>query len=436
MNTPILDFLKSYDGVVRLHMPGHKGKVNPYDITEVDGADVLYSPHGIIAESEKNAAEIFGTAKTAYSVEGSSLGIRAAVYLVATYAKSIGKNPVVIAARNVHSTFISACALSDVSPDWLYGKDDEIISSSVTPEILDDALNHTDATAFYLTSPDYLGNIADVSKFADICHKYGALLVVDDAHGAYLNFLSESRHPIALGADIVVDSAHKTLPCLTGTAYVHISKSAPTFFAENLNNALSLFASTSPSYLLLSSLDEFNGKADDFKTKLQSTVQATEKVKIALNEKGHILVGNEPLKITISAKPYGYLGTEIASALNEKNIVVEFADKDFLTVMISPCNTPDDLNALLDALCALPKKSAILAPCPKPAQGEKVLSVREAVFSPSEKISSKNAEGRVLAGLTLSCPPAVPIAICGERLSRNAIDALAYYGIDDVNVIK
>lgn len=436
MNTPILDFLKSYDGVVRLHMPGHKGKVNPYDITEVDGADVLYSPHGIIAESEKNAAEIFGTAKTAYSVEGSSLGIRAAVYLVATYAKSIGKKPVVIAARNVHSTFISACALSDVNPEWLYGKDDEIISSSVTPEMLDDALNHTDATAFYLTSPDYLGGIADVSKFADICHKHGALLVVDDAHGAYLNFLSESRHPIALGADIVVDSAHKTLPCLTGTAYVHISKSAPTFFAENLNNALSLFASTSPSYLLLSSLDEFNGKADDFKTKLQSTVQATEKVKIALNEKGHILVGNEPLKITISAKPYGYLGTEIASALNEKNIVVEFADKDFLTVMISPCNTPDDLNALLDALCALPKKSAIDAPCPKPAQGEKVLSVREAVFSPSEKILSKDAEGRVLAGLTLSCPPAVPIAICGERLSRTAIDALAYYGIDDVNVIK
>lgn len=436
MNTPILDFLKSYDGVVRLHMPGHKGKVNPYDITEVDGADVLYSPHGIIAESEKNAAEIFGTAKTAYSVEGSSLGIRAAVYLVATYAKSLGKNPVLLAARNVHSTFISACALSDVSPEWLYGKDDEIISSSVTPEILDDALTKTKATAFYLTSPDYLGNIADVSKFADICHKHGALLVVDDAHGAYLNFLSESRHPIALGADIVVDSAHKTLPCLTGTAYVHISKSAPTFFAENLNNALSLFASTSPSYLLLSSLDEFNGKADDFKTKLQSTVQATEKVKITLNKKGYILVGNEPLKITISAKPYGYLGTEIASALNEKNIVVEFADKDFLTVMISPCNTPNDLSSLLDALCALPKKSAINAPCPKPAQVEKVLSVREAVFSPSEKILSKDAEGRVLAGLTLSCPPAVPIAICGERLSKDAVAALAYYGIDEVKVIK
>lgn len=432
MNTPIIDFLKSYDSMTRLHMPGHKGTENPFDLTEVDGADVLYNPHGIISESENNASEIFGSGATAYSVEGSSLGIRAAVYLVASYAKSIGKTPTILATRNVHSAFVSACALTGVNPEWICGND--FLSAEVSPSRLDEELSKTHAVAFYLTSPDYLGNMADMREFADVCHRHGALFVVDNAHGAYLKFLS--LHPLDFGADISIDSAHKTLPCLTGTAYLHAGKSAPDFIKDNLNSALSLFASSSPSYLLLSSLDKFNGLADDFKSKLVQFAGEVQNLKTILTAKGYVLIGNEPMKITVATKSYGYYATEIADYLKAKNIVVEFADKDYLTMMFSPSNTASDLKNLETALCALPPKTPINECPPKPYIAERVLSIRDAVFSPSVEIHTENAYGKILAGLTLSCPPAVPIAISGERIDENAVTALTYYGITKIKVVK
>lgn len=432
MNTPIIDFLKSYDGMTRLHMPGHKGVENPFDLTEVEGADVLYNPHGIIEESERNASEIFGSGATAYSVEGSSLGIRASVYLVASYAKSIGKTPTILATRNVHSAFVSACALTGVNPEWICGND--FLSAEVSPESLDEKLSKTHAAAFYLTSPDYLGNRTDMRNFAEICHRHGTLFIVDNAHGAYLKFFN--LHPLDFGADISIDSAHKTLPCLTGTAYLHIGKSAPDFIKDNLNSALSVFASSSPSYLLLSSLDKFNGLADDFKSELIKFADEVQNLKNVLTAKGYFLIGNEPMKITVATKCYGYYANEIADYLKTKNIVVEFADKDYLTMMFSPSNTASDLKNLEVALCALPPKTPINECLPKPSIAEKVLSIRNAVFSPSVEISTEKAYGKILAGLTLSCPPAVPIAISGERLDDNAVNALTYYGITKIKVVK
>lgn len=434
MNTPILDFLKSYNNVTRLHMPGHKGTLSAYDVTEVDGADVLYNPHGIILESEKNASKLFGSAMTAYSVEGSSLCIRATVYLLSAYAKANGKDCVILCSRNVHSTFVSACAFADVNPEWILG--DDYLSSGVTPEKLDEALSKTHATAFYLTSPDYLGNLTDMTGLAEICHSHGALFVVDNAHGAYLKFLEKSLHPLDFGADISVDSAHKTLPCLTGTAYIHVGKSAPEFFRDNLNDALASFASTSPSYLLLSSLDKFNGNADKFKSQLNEYAVAVEQGKYTLSEHGFTLVGNEPMKLTVSAKGYGYYGTEIADILKAKKIIVEFADKDYLTAMFSPSNGDDGLNAFVNELCALPRKTVVNERPPKPTISERVMSIREAFFSPSYKVDVKDAEGEILTGFTLSCPPAIPVAICGERLDKDAISALVYYGVSTVKIFR
>lgn len=432
MNTPIVDFLNTYKGNIRFHMPGHKGNENPFDVTEIDGADVLYNPHGIIAESEKIASAIFESGITAYSVEGSSLGIRASVYLVATYARQNGKNPVVLATRNAHSTFISACALSDVNPEWIVG--DDYLTAKITANELDKALDRTHATAFYLTSPDYLGNIADMQGLADVCHRHNAIFIVDNAHGAYLKFLS--RHPLDFGADITIDSAHKTLPCLTGTAYVHIGKHAPNFFKDNLNGALSVFASTSPSYLLLASLDKFNGIAHEFKQSLIEYAGEVERIKNNLSKHGFSLVGNEPMKLTIATKGYGYYGFDVAKYLEKKKIVVEFSDRDYLTVMFSPSNSLDDIYALEETLLSLPRKVAIYELPPKPTIGERVISIRKAMFAPSVEVSSTDAIGKVLTGLTLSCPPAVPIAICGERLDENAIYALNYYGISKVKVLK
>ena len=269
MKIPIIDFIKQYKErkILRFHMPGHKGKPylgpEPWDITEIAGADELYHPTGIIRESEENASSLFGSARTVYSTEGSSLSIRAMVYLALLSAKTQGRKPVIFAGRNAHKTFLSACALLDADVRWLYPKDgNSLISCAIDRETLEKALSEAkeNPAALYITTPDYLGNLVDVKELAAVCHRHGVPLLVDNAHGAYLNFLPQDIHPLTLGADLCCDSAHKTLPVLTGGAYLHISKDAAPIFAENADRAMALFASTSPSWLVLQSLDRMNAE--------------------------------------------------------------------------------------------------------------------------------------------------------------------------------
>ena len=303
MKTPLDDFLREYvkDNKVRFHMPGHKGRaflgMEEYDITEVEGADVLYSAEGVLRESMQNASELFGSVKTLYSTEGSSLSIRAMVYLIKLYSLSQGKKPKITAFRNAHKTFITACALTGTETEWLYGKENKgITCCNISAEEVRAYLDSTEElpTALYVTSPDYLGNIADIRSLSELCEEKGIILAVDNAHGAYLNFLPENRHPIHLGAHICCDSAHKTLPVLTGGAYLHVSHNAPALFAEKAEYALSLFASTSPSYLILRSLDKTNGLLSaDYSEYLAEFVKKVQGIKDNLVSKGFSFIGDE-----------------------------------------------------------------------------------------------------------------------------------------------
>lgn len=446
MNTPICDFVKKYaeSESFRLHMPGHKGKsllgFEHLDITEIEGADVLYSAQGIIKESTENASSLFNTAKTLYSTEGSSLSIRAMLYLTALYAKERGKRPLILAGRNAHKAFLSAAALVDFDVEWLYPEESEgLLSLKITPENLKAYLKKAKEkpVALYITSPDYLGNITDIKGLSEVCKEYGLLLLVDNAHGAYLNFLEENQHPIALGADICCDSAHKTLPVLTGGGYLHISKSAPQLFVNQAENAMSLFASTSPSYLILQSLDMANRYlSEDYTEKLAAFTEKVRKIKEALIKKGYTLFGDEALKITVSAKEYGHYGTELAKILENKNIFCEFADADFLVLMLTPENTDSELNLLLSALLSVEKKQAITDAFPKAFKLKKTLSIRESLLSPSVEENAKDALGKILASYAVSCPPAVPIAVCGEVIDENAVKAFEYYGVEKIRIIK
>ncbi|MBQ5838063.1 MAG: aminotransferase class I/II-fold pyridoxal phosphate-dependent enzyme, partial [Clostridia bacterium] len=302
MTSPIFDFIKKYNdsGATRLHMPGHKGKTllgcEHLDITEISGADSLFEASGIIAESERNASDLFG-ADTFYSTEGSSHCIRAAVLLL----KLFGCKKI-FASRNAHKSFISACALNGIEPIWLYPSDKSFLSGRIDAKTVEDAIFcETEKCAVFLTSPDYLGNICDISAVSAVCKKNGSLLFVDNAHGAYLKFLPKSKHPIDLGADMCCDSAHKTLPVLTGGAYLHISKCAPDLLKSNAKNALSLFGSTSPSYLIMQSLDMCNKYiSDGYNRRLADFVIETEALKKELKEYGYQVFSNEPIKITIA----------------------------------------------------------------------------------------------------------------------------------------
>lgn len=418
-------------------MPGHKGvgRVEKDDITEIVGADVLYSPSGIILQSEKIASKIFGSKATFFSTEGSSLLIRAVVYLLSTYRG--GAQPIKIAAaRNVHSSFISACALSGIDPVWLYGDEDNIMSTNLNLVELNAFLKAEKPLALYITSPDYLGYRSAIKQIADICHQNETLFIVDNAHGAYLKFVDDESHPLDLGADICIESAHKTLPCLTGTAYLHFGKNCPDYFSDNANDALRLFASTSPSYLLIESLDKFNGFAEKYAEKVKKTACYVLEAEKNLEKVGFSLCGDEPLKITLMPKNYGYTGADIAKYLEKHGVYAEFFDKDYITFMISPLNKKSAIEKLCALLQALPKKDAITNLPPPRIVGKKVLSIRDAVFSKKEEIPVAEACGRILAELMVSCPPAVPVLCVGEVITKEAAEAFTYYDINHVKVVK
>ncbi|MBR4701902.1 MAG: amino acid decarboxylase [Oscillospiraceae bacterium] len=502
MKTPIHDFVTRYRDLrpARFHMPGHKGRgplgCEELDITEIPGADSLYEAAGIIAQSEANASALFGC-PTFYSTEGSSHCIRA-MLLLAMQIQSVGggvpdapnvsdpgscgasRTPPptrnagrfrVLAARNVHRAFLSAAALLDLEVCWLPAAAGSYLSADVTPEALDRALTETDASAVYLTCPDYLGNLPDLKPLAEICHAHGALLLVDNAHGAYLRFLKPSRHPMDLGADLCCDSAHKTLPVLTGGAYLHVKGTgnreqgtedggdgslASLGMTEQarfaVRDALALFGSTSPSYLILQSLDLANPFLERLPALLETRIPRLEALKRELTAAGCRLYGQEPLKLTLDLRETGRRGTDLAAALEQEGVYCEFADPDFVVFMLTPHTTDEELERLRRALvgAAIGRRQEAAGirfdvgtslacpptsdthPCGMP---ETVCSLRQAMLSPCERIPAEQSLGRILARPGVSCPPAVPILMPGERIDEEALAAFRYYGIKTCDVL-
>ena len=445
MKTPICDFVKNYSekAVIRAHMPGHKGKdilgFETLDITEIRGADSLWEANGIIEESEKNAGKLFG-ANTFFSTEGSSLCIKGMLYLCLQYAKRNGKEPIIWAGRNAHKSFLSAIALLDMDVIWLTPKiRKSYLSCRISAEELDEELARAETlpVAVYITSPDYLGNISDIEGLSKVCHKYGVLLTVDNAHGAYLKFLPTSLHPIDFGADMCCDSAHKTLPALTGGAYLHISKEMPLETAGEAKRAMALFGSTSPSYLVLQSLDAVNAYIDGgYAEKLREFTVALDECKKMLVDGGYILLGDEPLKLTVAAREYGYSGDELAEFLAKKGIVCEFSDGEFTVMMLTPENGREDVERIVAAMLSVPKRAPIDTIRQECVKVRRAMSVRQAMFSVGEFVSIELCEGRVLAQPTVACPPAVPILVSGELIDKQAIKMLEYYGIKECFVVK
>ena len=495
ITTPIADFVNEYieKNTIRMHMPGHKGVkhlgAEAMDITEIKGADVLYHADGIIAESEANAARIFGAARTIYSTEGSSLCIRAMLMLVTMLASSKGRRRAVIAAgRNAHKSFITAAGLVDADVRWMYAdgtkacecadttsfKNDSntkacecadtatdtetssetgIVSCRLSADDIEQHILSSNPDAVYITSPDYLGNMADIKGIAAVCHRHNCLLLVDNAHGAYLALeeaasftenlkgkgilRTASKHPMALGADLCCDSAHKTLPVFTGGAYLHIADCAPKLCKEAAEQAMSMFASTSPSYLILQSLDLANKlMSEELPEQLEVIKKKAEQAKQRLIKAGWKLIGDESIKLTLSAKPYGYTGEELADILREHNIEPEFSDPDYLVLMISTDTADSDIDSLTELLVNIERRPAIKDEAPILKPGKVKLSIREALFSESETIPVCKAGGRILAEPGVTCPPAVPIAVCGEVIDDNTIACFRYYGIEFVRVVK
>lgn len=441
MKTPVCDFVAAYEqsGIARLHMPGHKGKgplgCEGRDITEIAGADSLYEAGGVIAQSEQNAAALFGAKATFYSAGGSSQCIGAMLCLALQKSKS----RVVLAARNAHKSFLHAAALLDADVRWLWPRPYSLLACPVTPELLENALAALPEApaAVYITSPDYLGNVQPVAALAKVCHAHGAPLLVDNAHGAYLHFLPAPAHPLDEGADLCCDSAHKTLPVLTGGAYLHLGHGLLKAEEGEVRAALSLFGSTSPSYLILQSLDACNRYlADEARPKLAACVRAVEALKADLAAQGWAVAESEPLKVTLHASKRGWRGNALADFLRKNGVECEYADPDDLVLMVSPQNSPEDLEKVRAALAAAGQGSEAPQTPPQMARPRQAMGIRAALLAPAEEVPVAEAAGRVCAAPTVGCPPAVPVVVSGEEISPDAAAVFRYYGIETVRVVR
>jgi arginine/lysine/ornithine decarboxylase len=447
MDTPICDFVREYvrRDTARLHMPGHKGRpflgCEALDITEISGADNLFEAGGIIMQSEKNAARLFGTKQTFYSAGGSSACVKAMLYLALQNAAERPGRPFVLAARNVHRSFLHACALLDLDVEWLQPGPDagSVCSCPVTPAALAGRLEKPalKPIAVFVTSPDYLGIKLDVGALAAVCKERGIPLLADNAHGAYLKFLPESVHPMDLGADLCCDSAHKTLPVLTGGAYLHVAHDAPDSYAEEARRALSLFGSSSPSYLILQSLDLCNRTlAEGYPEKLARCAARVESLKAALRELGYLPCGDEPLKLTLDAAALGRDGRRIAARLRERGVECEYADARYTVLMFSPENREEDYLRAEEALREpLPPVAPPTFPG-WPMAAEQAMSVREALLAAHETLPASLAEGRVCGAPALAYPPAVPLCVGGERIPPGTAALLRYYGVEEVEGVR
>ena len=442
MNTPVFDFVSRYidAGMARLHVPGHKGVgtlgCEARDITEIAGAGALGEPAGIIAESEGNAAALFGAAATFYACEGSSQCIRAMLHLALANRPPASRRPVALAARNAHKSFVYAAALCDFDVEWLApaGGAGSLCACPVSPAALAARLDGMADAPFcvYVTSPDYLGGMQDIRGLSAVCRARGVPLIVDNAHGAYLRFLPESLHPLDLGADLCCDSAHKTLPVLTGGAYLHVSKGADARYIEGARAALALFGSTSPSWLILQSLDLCNARlAGEFPHRLRDCAAKVAALRRALAGRGLCAPAGEPLKLTLTGD-----GPALAARLRVEGVEPEYTDRGHVVLMFAPDTPPEALRRVERALSGVAAAPAPPAVPPAAPPLERAMSIRQAVFAPSETVPVREAAGRVCAAPTVACPPAIPIAVSGEVIAPAAVRAFLENGIDRVAVVR
>ncbi len=425
--------------LVRFCMPAHKGKeigsvfdsVNKFDFTEIDPTDNLFAPEGIIKESEEKTAQLFSCKISAYSACGATPLVKASLYLAC-------KNSSVLAMRGSHMSFFDGAALCRCKADYLYPDENTGVSVPPNKEEIEKKLKNKSYSAVFITSPNYYGETADIKGIAEVCNKYNSLLIVDNSHGCHLRFIENGKnHPLKLGAHIVIDSAHKTLPVLTGGAILH--SNAP-FTREQIKRAISLFASTSPSYLVINSIDYALEMCRQNEKMFDLAAKRVSDFKKELEKEGFLLVKSEPMRVTVRFCENNIDARDFNALLLKKyNIACEMADRDNLVLIMSPFDSERDLQRLFSAMCQLKmhnfdkvKKSIKKIPCAKA-----VMEPYQALFEQTREIELEKAQGKISASHINICPPCIPIVAAGELITKEIIDFIfENTQIRKINIIK
>jgi len=461
--TPLLDALKA--NTTRAHapfyMPGHKqgkgisqpladllGKaVFRADLTELGDLDNLFAPQGVIQEAQQLAAEAFGASQTWFLVNGSTCGIEAAILA------TCGTGDKIILPRNVHSSAIAGLILSGVIPVFLNPEYDSVldIAHSITPTAVESALQqHPDAKAVLTVYPTYYGVCGDLNAIANITHQYNIPLIVDEAHGAHFNFHPELPTPaLAAGADLTVQSIHKVLGAMTQASMLHVQGNR--IDCDRISKALQLLQSTSPSYILLASLDAARQQmALHGKMLMSQTLQLAQEARTKISQLPGLSVLSPPsqgglggspgfvaldkTRLTVTVSNLGLTGFATDEILDEKfAVTAEFPSQQHLTFIISLGNTAADIEQLVQGFTTLSKeycrtnatvKNHICQDFSRTFDTNLCLSPREAFFAPSETLPLAKTCDRICAEIVCPYPPGIPALMPGELITKLVLDYL------------
>lgn len=428
--------------VISFHMPGHKkGKIyeklgytnvleNLYkmDTTEIIGTDNLHSPEGIIKASQENTAKVFKSDYTYYLVNGSSCGIQSAIMSVCNPKSKIIVN------RDCHQSVINGCILGDVDIEYIpceISKDTNILKGVNVINVIDIIDKNLDAKAILLTYPTYYGVTYDLEYICNYAHSKNMVVIVDEAHGAHLG-LSEKLPKTALeqGADIVIQSTHKTLPSFTQSSMIHVKEESVDL--DKISNMLRITESSSPSYLLLSSLelavDIYEDKGKELMEELLNNIHI---FKNNVNKNLEIYSTNDKTKVFISAKNIGLTGYELENILRKKySIQVELSNYYGVLLICTIGNSTQDfisLETALDDIVVKEFKSIKLDNIKYPVDiPQKILTPREAFYKTKKSVKIYDSIGKICGESIVPYPPGINIISPGEIISKEIIDYLKF----------
>lgn len=463
MNTPIYTKLMQLKNEKRVpfHMPGHKRRGNGVfkeienlDITEITDYDNLHHPEGIIRESMDKLKQIYGTRESWYLVNGSTVGILAAISACCEQGDGI------LIARNCHKSVYNAIRLLHLEAHYFYPDLSkrydliENIGDRQIKEIQDILENNKKIRAMVLPSPTYEGVVMDIARLKKVTEKYNVILIVDEAHGAHFPFHEYfPKSAIDCGGDIVIQSTHKTLPAMTQTALLHLCTDKIT--PEAISDMLSVYESSSPSYILMASaeysvafMNENGDEVQGYVDNLQIFRKKCEQLKfIHLIQKEDLCcLDYDRSKLVFSVELSGWNGITLFERLFYKyHIELEMADQCNCIAMTSVCDSAEMYDRLFEALKEIDREIAAQGIKEKNkrteiiADGflvpEKLMESWQCIGMEKEWISVKNAEGRIAGGYVTLYPPGSPLLVPGEKIVKETVEKLRYYIYNGYNVL-
>lgn len=449
---PLYNILKARadEGAARFHMPGHKGKpilgellsgACAIDFTELYGTGNLYDGVYPIADAEELCAKAWGVPQAFFLTGGASMGIITMLALVKSRTQKI------LIDRGSHRSVYNGIAICGLENDYLYPELIEPygISAPHSADRIEEILKKDKSIgAVLLTCPTYYGVCSDIEKIAEACHKNGAYLLVDEAHGAHFPFMDDMSCAVKRGADVAVCSAHKTLPALGQAALLLVNDK---FSATEIRRATSIFGTSSPSYQIMASIDLARDFLENEGREIcRKHAKALTEIRDSINSRGvfKALKGEnyDPLRLCVMTSCAGISGYEAASILEEKyKIVCEMADERQVLFIITAADSDDEIKALESALKALEaRKKAPLSEAKPPKFLPKAqMSLREVLCTEIEQVYLPCAIGRIAATNICPYPPGIPVIAAGEVIEEKAVEYLYHNGFsedDYVSVIK